>query len=186
MSPRYARRTASSANTSSVGPDAISVPKSSTNTPLDEAAHELDVVLDEQDRDPALAVCTARSCSAERLGLVAVEARRRLVEQQQLRLGHQRAPDLDQAADAEAQRLDRAVGDGIEPEQRRASRRRASCSSAFGPPRNEQVLPQRAAPVAHALGDEEVLARRHPREQLDALERAADAEPGALVGRRRG
>ncbi len=50
-------------------------------------------------------------------GLVLVEPRRRLVEQQQLRFGHQRTPDLDESAPTEAERLDRAVGDVVEPEQ---------------------------------------------------------------------
>ena len=53
----------------------------------------------------------------ELCGLVLVESRRRLVEQQQLRLGHQRPPDLDEAAPTEAERLDRAVGDVVETEQ---------------------------------------------------------------------
>ena len=54
--------------------------------------------------------CTARSVSVERARLVAVETRRRLVEQQQPGLGHQRAADLDQPPAPEAQRLDRPVG----------------------------------------------------------------------------
>ena len=54
-----------SANTSAVGPDAMSVPKSSTNTRRHEAAHELDVVLDEQDRDAPLLLRPSRSLPAE-------------------------------------------------------------------------------------------------------------------------
>ncbi len=50
---------------------------------------------------------------------------------------------------------------------------------------NEHVLPQRAVARADALGDEQVVARRHAGEQLDALERARDAEPGAAVRRAR-
>ena len=65
---------------------------------------------------PALALHVAERVGEVR-GLVPVEARRRLVEQQQLRLGHQRAPDLDEPAAAEAERLDRAVGDVVEAEQ---------------------------------------------------------------------
>ena len=73
-------------------------------------------MLDEQDREAAFAVHVV-AASGERLGLVPVETRRRLVEQQQLRLGHQRPADLDQPADAEAQRLDLAVGDAVQPEE---------------------------------------------------------------------
>ena len=45
----------------------------------------------------------------------------------------------------------------------------------------DHVLPERAFAAANTVGDEEVLARRHPHEELDALERAPDAETGALV-----
>ena len=46
----------------------------------------------------------------------------------------------------------------------------------------DRVLQQSAPAAAGAVGDEQVLARRHAREQLDPLERAADAEPGPPVG----
>ena len=49
-----------------------------------------------------------------------------------------------------------------------------------------QVLPERAVAAPHPLGDEQVLARRHLGEQLDALERAPDAEPGPAVRRHAG
>ena len=141
-SPRYALRTAASANTSSVGPDAISVPKSSTNTRVDEAAHELDVVLDEQDRGAALALHLAQRLARAS----AVSSRSRPDDgsssSSSLRLGHQRPADLDEPADAEAQRLDRAVGDGVEAEQLEHRRRRARCSSAVGRPRLSDVLPE--------------------------------------------
>ena len=95
-------------------------------------------------RSPARAApCAAFAPSAA--VSCAVESRRRLVEQHELRLGHQRAPDLDQPADAEAQRLDRAVGDRRRARAGRASPARAAFSSAVGRPQEQHVLPQRAA-----------------------------------------
>ena len=127
-------------------------------------------------------VAPSRSVAASVAVSCAVEARRRLVEQQQPRLGHQRPADLDQPPDAEAERLDRPVGDRrraragrASPRARRARRR----SAGPGPSRSFHSAP---SPVAHPLGDEEVLARRHAGEQLDALERAADARAGPAGG----
>ena len=144
-------------------------------------AHELDVVLDQQDREPLLAPAPSRSVVGQVGGLLAVEARRRLVEQQQPRLGHQRPADLDQPALPEAQVLDRLVG---ERERGRAGRAPASHALELvgrrpAPP--DQVLPEPPVAAPDPLGDEEVLAHRGPAEQLDALERAADAPAGPLV-----
>ena len=63
-------------------------------------------------------------------GLGAIEARRRLVEQEQLRLRHERPADLHQPPDAEAERLDRAIGNRRQPEQ--VERRLRSCSFVGG------------------------------------------------------
>ena len=138
-------------------------------------------MLDEQDRDALLALYPAERFG-ELFRLAAVEARRRLVEQHQLRLRHEGPADLDEPADAEAQRLHRTVADGCETEQVEhvlrtllLGRGRAS--------EEQQVFPQRTPAVAHPFGDEEMLARRHAREQLDPLERARDAEAGAFVRR---
>ena len=157
------------------------MPKSSTYTRSHEVAHELDVVLDEQDRDAALLV-HAEQRLLELGGLGAVETRRRLVEQHEPRLRHQRPADLDQPADAEAQRLDDAVGDRVEAEQIERLLRALLLLGGRAAP-VEQVLPERALAAADPVGDEEVLARRHADEQLDALERARDPEPRPLVRR---
>jgi hypothetical protein len=55
----------------------------------------------------------SRISSAERRQLLVVEAGGGLVEQQQLRLGGQRARQLDALLDAEGQVAGRAVGDGV-------------------------------------------------------------------------
>src|SRR5205085_9516473 len=106
----------------------------------------------------------------------------RLVEQQELRFGYQRPPDFDEPPDAEAQRLDGAVGDRLEAEQLEHGLR-PLVFVAVGTAHEEHVLPERAATVTHPLGHEEVLPGRHTREEFDPLERAADAEARTLVCR---
>ena len=61
-----------------------------------------------------------------------------------------------------------------------------SHSSSVGLGQVEAVLPQAAGPEAGALGDEQVVANGHPAEELDPLERATEAEAGALVDRATG
>ena len=50
----------------------------------------------------------------------------------------------------------------------------------------EHVLPEPPGPEPGPLGDEQVVAHRHSGEQLDALERASEAEPGPAVHRASG
>ena len=107
-------RTASSANTVGRRPGRDQRAEVEHEHPARRSCARLDVVLDEQDRGAALALhrrAASRRARRSRCG----RARRRLVEQQQLRLGHQRPADLDQPARPEAQRLDRPVGDRVEP-----------------------------------------------------------------------
>ena len=61
--------------------------------------------------------CTVAQRLGQGGGLGPVEPRRRLVEQHQARLGHQRPTDLDEAALAEAQPFDRFVGEFAQAEQ---------------------------------------------------------------------
>ena len=96
---------------------------------------------------------SARSDELHRLALV--EPGRRLVEQQQQRLGHQRAADLDQAAPPEAQRLDRLSATSSRPSS--SSGLLFRCSSAFGRPRFRRSF-QRPACRGGPIGDEQVLA----------------------------
>ena len=97
--------------------------------------------------------------------------------------GHQRPADLDQPALAEAEALDRLVGEVGEAEQlehlvaARRSRRAA------GRPRPTRSFHSRPSPRADALGDQQVLAHGRVGEQLDALEGAADAAPRPRVHR---
>ena len=88
---------------------------------------------------PVLVGAPTRSVAASAAVSCPVETRRRLVEEQQLGLGHQRPADLDEAADTEAERLDRAVGDRLEAEQiehrlrARLLRRRSAGRGTAGP-----------------------------------------------------
>jgi len=45
----------------------------------------------------------------------------------------------------------------------------------------QKILPEPPAAAAGPFGDEEVLADRHAREELEALKGAPDPEPGPLV-----
>ena len=108
--------------------------------------------------------------------LVPVETRRRLVEQQQLRLGHERTADFDQPA--ETPRLSDSTlrsADALQAEEPE----HLVCPVPFVAPtvrRADSVLEESAVAAASPVGDEEVLTRRHPCEQLDALECAADPD----------
>jgi hypothetical protein len=163
-----------SANTSDVVPGAMSVPKSSTN-PFDELAHEVDVVLDEQDRSLLATYGTqalgqlgglARSSpddgssSSTSFGLIcAVISTNRPM------------PRLS----------DSTFRSATGPRPSRSSIAWARLSAAVGRPRNSKSF--HAPRSLCALGDKEVFARRHTGEELDALERASDAHPGPSVRR---
>ena len=84
--------------------------------PIRQVEHELDVVLDQHERDRLL-LAHASQRLAELLGLVRVEARRRLVEQHHGRLGRQRPPDLHETTRAERNRHRGAVRNRLQPEQ---------------------------------------------------------------------
>ena len=147
--------------------------------PLHEAAHELDVVLDEQDRDALLAAAPRAAVRASASVSWRSSPDDGSSSSTQLRLRS--------SAPARSRPAGRRRGSATRPGGRRPRPRPSSSSialgarrfsSAVGPPEEQHVLPERAAPVAHPLGDEEVLARRHAREQLDALERARRCRAG--------
>ena len=144
-----------------------------------ECGDEFDVVLDEQDGEALLRLHFAQRLS-KRVGLGAVETRRRLVEQQHFRLGHERTADLDQAALAEAQPFDRLIGQRLQSEQREhlVAPRQFVWLRAAEP---DYVFPQPTVAATDALGDEEVVAHRRVREQFDALEGTADAQASTLA-----
>ena len=174
-------RTASSCITSAVGPSAISVPKSSTKTPARERLHHLDVVLDEQDRGAALAPGRPAACApgpASRAwsrpddGSSSSSSRGSVISARPTSTRRPRP------------RLSDSIGRSATSSSPSSSsvRPSASSSSRSAGRRLRQVLPE--APRRRArdrLGDEQVLAHGHAAEQLDALERAADAR-GAPAG----
>ena len=99
---------------------------------------------------------------------------------------HQRPADLDQAPDTETQRLDRRGRRPARGRAGRASPARARSRRPSGRPDGTQSFQSAPLPPRTRSATQEVLARRHAREQLDALERAGDAEPGPLVRRHAG
>ena len=140
-------------------------------------------MLDEQHRGPAVALDVPERAD-EVAGLGVVESGRRLVEQEQARLGHQGASELDQAGPSEAERLDGAVGDVGEAEQLQG-RVRASELVGGRTRAVEEVLPEAPGAQARPLGDQEVIADGHATEELDPLERAAEPETRPPVRRAR-
>ena len=127
--------------------------------------------------------CSARGCARSSAlssaRLARVEARRRLVEAEQHRLGAHGARDLEPALGAVGQIAGRIVGaigeaDLLEPRLRRARRPRARRARSAAAEEAEH----RPAGRGHqrlVLGDDEVLEHRHAGEQADVLERARDA-----------
>ncbi len=129
--------------------------------------HEVHVVLDEQNRQVAL-VAEAQHEVAELLDLLVVEPAGGLVEEQQGRLGDQRAGDLDT--------LLRAVRQGRGGEPR-------AIGEADDVERFEGLLlPHPAA--AGVPADEDVLEHGHRAEEVDVLEGARDPAAHDSVGRR--
>ena len=109
----------------------------------------------------------------ERVGLVFVESRRRLVEQQHARRGAERARQLHE----------RAVPVGSESTLRSATAPIPTCSSSWSATVDGVVALGRPAP-AHLERDEHVLARGEAAERLQPLERARDAEARTHVALR--
>ena len=173
--------TAGSSATCAGVPSAMTLPKLRTVIAVADVHHQPDVVLDEEDR-----VALRRDLPDERrhrLDLDRVHPGGRLVEQEQLRLGGERAGDLDPPL--------LAVGEVLHPLAhggRRARPARGAPPRARGPP-----APRRAAAgsprsraasdslPAQVLADDDVVARGQLREEPDVLEGARDAERGDAV-----
>ena len=111
--------------------------------PVGEAHDELHVVLDQQHRH-ALALQLAQQ-RGELLLLEIAQARSRLVEQQQRRVGRQRARDLDDALLAERQAAGRVVQMGARPQRSiaRAASARVRASSARSSRNAAPITPAR-------------------------------------------
>ena len=76
--------------------------------------------------------------------------------------------------------LDRLGRDVAEPQQRQDLVAAVDLVGARLAP-SDEVLPEAPVPATHPLGDQQVLPHGELREQLDALERAADAALRATV-----
>ena len=113
-------------------------------------------------------------------GLDAIEAGRGLVEQQEVGVGDQRPPQLEEPGVAEAQSLDGDAGHAPEPHQLEYGGRPVPLFVG-GPAAADHVGEQPASAGASALGDQQVVAHGEAAEKLDSLERASDPEPGAPV-----
>src|SRR5262249_49419896 len=108
----------------------------------------------------------------------------RFIEEQQPRLGGERASKLDDLAHAVGQARDQAVAVLREVEEvdhllDRFARGKLSASRRAG---EEQLLPERSRAMT-VPADEEVLQHGRVLEELDVLERARDAERGDPVRR---
>ena len=117
------------------------------------------------------------------LRLVLVEPGRRLVEQQQRRFGHQRSPELDEAAAPEAQRIDRVIRDVLQTKQlERVVDSLPLLGGRLG--EVEAVPPEAPGAEPGPRTDLQVVADAHAAEQLDPLEGSTQAESGSPVHRR--
>src|SRR5271166_4292417 len=72
-------------------------------------------MLDEKDRDAA-SLADSSNLSGEALDLLVAEARRRLVEHEELRLDGERSREFDPLAQPKSQFADRPVCDALQPE----------------------------------------------------------------------
>ncbi|MGY3585120.1 hypothetical protein ACVIF9_003797 [Bradyrhizobium sp. USDA 4350] len=113
-----------------------------------------------------------------------IEAGRRLVEQDQLRLRAQRARQLDHLAHAVRQPRDQLVAVRLEIEEFDHLLDPAAMRLLAGPDarQEQEFLPELGGGMAVAA-DQQIAQHGRILEQLDVLEGARDAEPGNVVGR---
>ena len=114
--------------------------------PVAEPVGLLEVVRRQEQRD-ALALQPPQLVP-ERRARGRVDARRGLVEEQQARPVHEPAGEVDAPAHAARVRAHLAVGGLLEPEQRRAARRRASARLARESPYSRPIMSRCSRPVA--------------------------------------
>ena len=133
-------------------------------------------MLDEQHRRAAV-VDGADQRLLELLGLGRVQARRRLVEQQDGRRGRQGAAELDQPCRSERQPDRRQVRDPLEAEQADQAVHAPGLVGRHRPhaAHREQVGDDATARVAGAVREDEVVPHGQAGEQLGVLERAGEA-----------
>ena len=143
-------------------------------------AHQLDVVLDQQDRPVPLLADAGRaprpwravSSPSSPLDGSSSSSRRGSIMRAR--------PSSTRRALPEAQRLDRSVGQGEQAEQVEDLVHPLELVRGR-PALAPQVPPEPARVLPGPLGDQQVVSHAHAGEQLDALERAPDAQPGPLV-----
>ncbi|MGX1297675.1 hypothetical protein AB7M75_007583 [Bradyrhizobium ottawaense] len=150
---------------------------------IGDAVDQRHVVLDHQHGDAELALHVA---DPERhvVGLLDIEAGRRLIEQDQLRLRAQRARQLDHLAHAIGQAGDQLIAIGFEIEELDDLLDPAAMHLLVGPhARQEQELLPELRGRVPVTADQEVGEHGRVLEQLDVLEGAGDAELGDVVRR---
>src|SRR5215468_4688097 len=144
--------------------------------------HQAHVVLDEEDGHLA-AVADGAHELTERGHLFVVEAACRLVEEEELGLAGQGAPQLHALEGAEGQPRRRAIRHVVEVEKRDELARRLACLLllAAHPGQLERVAREVAARAAvHAY--QHVVEHAHGGEEGEVLEGAPDAELGDVMG----
>ena len=159
-----------------VGPDLLRCPRREVAARVEHAdavaraEHQLDVVLDDEHPHPPLAREPAHQ-APELGGLAVVEAGSRFVEHQHRGPGGDGPRDGDQSPPPERQLVGPAVEIVLEAE---LAHRRARVRTETRPHRPHEIGHVRpaVAPVARGL---QVLADRHGLEELQALERTAEA-----------
>ena len=166
-------------------PSAILTPWSSATTRSDTPADHVHVVLDDQDRHPEL-VAQAGDQLGHLVGLLRVHAGGGLVEQQQLRLGGERAGDLQPAPVGVREAVGRLIppvtGQALPEEGQHLLGAGAHLSLLAPGAGQAKDRLERSGPRPAVRRRHHVLDHRHVEEQAQALERARDPQPGDLVG----
>ena len=139
-------------------------------------------MLDQQDADAAFARERADH-RGKLLACLRCEADRRFVEQQQRRIGGQRADDLDHALLAARQCAGLLLGDRADPQQvQQSARARRRCRLGRGGAPSEQQAKEAAAHL-RVKTDQHILQRGEIGKQTAVLERAACTARRDLVRR---
>ena len=151
-----------------------------------QVAHQLEVVLDDQEGDAEF-LAEAANVVADSHQQRRVDARRRLVEQDHLRMRHQRAPQLEQLALPAGERAGLRVGHSLQRDQLQHLVRPLlqRLLLAPHPPRRQPVAPDLLA-VLIRLSQHHVLQHRHRLQLLRNLERAHQAAAEDAVRRHAG
>ena len=151
--------------------------------PVRDRRDQAHVVLDHQNGD-AEQIAYVLDPEGHVVGLLDVEAGGRLVEQQQLGVGAERARQLRHLAHAVGQVDDEAVAVLLEVEELDDLLDRLAMLQLHAPDRGqEQQLGEESRSLVGMACQQQVLQQRRVLEQLDVLEGACDAERGDAVRR---